>query len=181
MLRNTDATYGTVAKLLHWVIALLVIGLIAAGLFIGTLDDDDPLRKRLIGLHAPAGVLVLFLSLARLGWYLVSRPPALPEALASWEKILTRIVAIAFLVLLLAQPLAGIIMFDYFDAPLSFYGLFTFPDLLAKNMDMVEQVGEFHEIFGVTLIVLIALHLAGTIKHRHFDKDKDVDVLKRML
>ncbi len=181
MLLNSDTRYGLVARLLHWGIGLLVLGLIAVGFFSASLADDDPLKERLIGVHAPTGVLVLFLSLARLAWYAVSRPPPLPTALLGWEKVLTRIVAIGFLVLLLVQPLLGIIAFDYYDAPVSVFGLFELPAFLAKDMDKVGQFGGLHELVGFVLAGLIALHVAGALKHRYLDKGRDVDVLKRML
>jgi len=57
----------------------------------------------------------------------VSPPPPLPAALAAWERVLTRVVAIGFYSLLIALPVVGIVMADFADKPANMYGLFEFP------------------------------------------------------
>ena len=37
---------------------------------------------------------------------------------------------------------------------------------------------EVHEIVGITLILIIVLHIAGALKHKIIDKN---DIMKRML
>jgi cytochrome b561 len=180
MLGNSNTTYGTVSKVLHWLIAFLVIGLIIAGVYMAGLEDDDPRHDRLVGIHAQIGLTVLLLSLFRIVWRFVSPNPELPAGLESWEKLLTKAVAAAFLVLLVVQPVLMIIGFDYYDAPLAYLGIVPIPAFLDKDMAMVEQIAEYHEIVGITIAALALLHVAGALKHRYIDKHKDVDVLKRM-
>jgi cytochrome b561 len=55
------------------------------------------------------------------------------------------------------------------------------PGFVPDSMDLSEQAEEVHEILPYILLGLIGLHLLGSLKHRFLDKNKDTDVLKRML
>ncbi len=90
MWRNTPEAYGRLSKILHWLMTLMIFAMVGVGIFMTGLDRADPLRGELTGTHKAVGFLVLL----RIGWTLYSRPPTLPAALQSWEKLLTRIVAI---------------------------------------------------------------------------------------
>lgn len=180
MLRNTETAYGSLAKWLHWVTAVLVIAMLAVGIWMAGLDDENPLHDRLVAIHKPTGVLVLLITLLRLVWLAVSRPPPLPAVLAGWEKALTRGVAVGFYALLVALPVVGLAMSDFADKPVSFFGLFTMPEFFDKDFDRAKALLELHEILAFVLIGLLVLHVAGTVKHRYFDPP-EADVLKRIV
>jgi cytochrome b561 len=180
MWKNDEHTYGATSKLFHWVMTVLIIGLICVGVYMTGLDREDPLRAELTGYHKATGVIVLILALARIAWALYSPSPALPAALKTWEKVLARIATVLMYALMAVIPTTGIIMSDYADRPPSFLGLFKLPDWLEHNRDLAMEVLEWHETLAFTLLILILLHVAGALKHRYVDKS-DVDVLERML
>ncbi len=72
------AKYHPVAVLLHWLLAAVLIGLFAVGLYMVDLPFS-PQRLKLYNWHKWAGVVVLTLSLLRLLWLLAKRPPAWPD------------------------------------------------------------------------------------------------------
>ena len=95
--------YGTVAIILHWLIAVLVLANIWLGLAFTNTSAAEQGISPLPQLHKSIGLTVLVLSLARLLWRLANRAPApLPPF-----SFLARLVHWIFYFLLIAVPLAG--------------------------------------------------------------------------
>ncbi|MEN9847815.1 MAG: hypothetical protein RL368_555, partial [Pseudomonadota bacterium] len=87
---NSTQRYTLVAIALHWLIALFIIGLLATGWYSGSLPKGDA-RTAIILLHKSIGLLVFGLILIRIFWRLTHTPPALPESLPSWTKVVAGI------------------------------------------------------------------------------------------
>ncbi|MFN3510389.1 MAG: cytochrome b, partial [Tsuneonella troitsensis] len=162
--------YSGVAMLLHWLIAILVIMNwqiveAAEGL-------DGPLRGEVMGYHKAWGMLILVLTLARLGWRLSHKPPALADTLRPWEKTLARVTHTIFYVLLIGLPLGGWLASSLVGRPVDFFGLFTIPNLPTGSNDALGgAIFDAHALGANFLLILIALHVAGALKHTFFDKD----------
>ena len=71
MLKNIENSYGSIAKILHWVIGLFIIGLIAVG-FIMSSMDPAPEKFELYGMHKAFGVIVLCLVAIRILWRIIN-------------------------------------------------------------------------------------------------------------
>lgn len=181
MFTNSLQSYGLVSRLLHWTMALLILGMIGVGIYMTDLAREDPMRAQLYSLHKSIGVTLLGLALIRILWMLVSRPPAPPAALQRWEVVLAKSTVGLLYLLMLATPVVGYLMSDTGGKPVSFFGLFDLPGLLGKNHDLHEALEEAHELLAFSILALVGLHVAGALKHRFVDRDPDADVLKRML
>ncbi|AOE50631.1 cytochrome b [Kangiella sediminilitoris] len=174
--------YPLTMRLLHWLIGILILGMIASGWYMHGLPDEEPLKEELYSLHKSFGITLLPLILIRLLVRLSSPIPELPPQMSWWEKVLSKLTHFLLYLLMFSIPLSGIIMMDYLGIfPLEWFGVFTMPDLIPDDMDMFEQLGEVHEILAYSLLGLILLHILGALKHRFMDKGKDTDVLKRMI
>ena len=66
--RSTSQRYGDIAVIFHWVIALLIIGLLVIGKYMTSLEENDPVRFVLTQWHKSFGITVLILSVLRLLW-----------------------------------------------------------------------------------------------------------------
>jgi len=181
MLTNSAERYGAVSILLHWLMALLILTMIGIGAYMSDLDKEDPLRAQLYAMHKEIGVTILVLAVLRILWILASRPPVLPAALQRWEVILAKSTVGLLYLLMLATPIAGYLMTNTGGKPVSYFGLFDLPMLLAKNHDLHEILEEVHGFLAFSVLALVGLHTAGALKHRFIDKDPEADVLKRML
>jgi len=178
--------YSRAAIILHWLIALLLIGNLAGGLLMGGfLDSDDPAMKKLgfqiIQLHKSFGLTVLLLTLVRLGVRVSAGFPPLPSHMTGLERLLARVTHYGFYALLLLIPLAGWVMVSAstLGFPTSYFGLFTWPHLpIPTSKETASAASEVHEILAFVAIGLIVLHVAGALKHHFFDRD---DVLARMI
>lgn len=171
------ARYSTVAILLHWAIAVLVIANI--GLAELTEDLSREARGPYMDLHKAFGITVLVLTLVRIGWRLGHKWHPLPGSTPGWQRALARLNHFLFYLLLLALPLSGWLWMSTFPAPISFFGLFEVPLWPVAGQEALgETLHEGHEIMGKTMLVLVILHLLGVAKHMAVDKD---GLLWRML
>ncbi len=180
MLANTPERYGVLSRALHWLSALIVLALFGVGLVMTELDKQDPLRQQLFFYHMSTGVLLFLLTVVRVIWLKVSPPPPLPGGLAGWERMLTLVVKSLMYLLLLGIPVAGYLIAATAGKPVPFYGLFEIPPLVGESEALHEVFEELHEILAWSLILLALLHIAGALKHRWFDMNEEVDVLRRM-
>jgi cytochrome b561/polyisoprenoid-binding protein YceI len=174
--RNTETSYGSGSKVFHWLTAFLVICLVIIGFIMGGLPLT--LKLQTYNLHKSLGVLVLILTLGRVCWNILSRRPAPDESLTDFEKAASTMLHAGFYVLLIAMPLSGWIMSSAAGRPVSFFGLFTLPDLVAKDEMTAKVFRALHWDIAWILIACVVLHVSAAIKHHFVDKD---NVLRRML
>ena len=172
--------YGRGAQAFHWLSAALIAVLVPIGLYCAWIGDG-PIRSYLLDTwHKPLGLTVIVLTLARLGWR-ASRP-AVPGApgLAGWESGLSRVTHWALYMVLLAMPLSGLLMSQGAGRPTSYFGLFDLPQLLAVDPSLgpreqyYYKLGKWlHEsVIEWGLYLIVALHVAGALKHRFLDGDR---------
>lgn len=175
MLRNTTTQYGTIAKILHWLLFLLIAALLVSGLVAE--DMGEELEAVVIGLHKAAGVVVLALVLLRWGWRLSGVNPDQPPGGAPWEALLARVTHFGLYLLMVLQPLTGFLMVQFHGRGIDMFGLFEIPALFAKDKALGHWFGELHETGWIALAVLIGLHIAAALFHHFIRKD---NVLRRM-
>jgi cytochrome b561 len=169
--------YGAVAQTFHWVIAALI----ATQFVLANLADGLPVGARkleLLARHKSFGMTVLMLAVLRLLWRLKSPPPALPSAMKPIERLVARVTHMAFYVLLFAMPLTGWLMSSAKNYSVSWFGLFTWPNLIGRSHGAFKVLQITHETLSNVLFVLAMLHILAALKHHFWDKD---DVLLRML
>jgi len=160
---------------LHWIMAILVIGLFALGKYMITLDYYHPLYLRLPEWHRGLGMLTGLLLIARLIWRWTNPLPDL--AVNPWEKPLARLVHRLFYVLLLGIVFSGYLISTADGHALSVFGWFEIPALVSgKNLE--DRAGDVHYFLTWLLAFMLALHVGGALKHHFIDKDT---ILVRML
>lgn len=182
-LRNTERGYGAVAKLFHWTIALLVIGMLVLGyIMVEVVRPFSSDQITLLQWHKAIGVTILGLVVVRLLWRWVNRTPALPESISALERAGAKLTHWGFYILLIAMPVTGLLIqasFEYRDQ-FSPWIIEWFPILKAVPVDedLHEVLKEVHETIAWVIVGVLALHVAAALRHHLFKKD---DVLKRML
>src|SRR5437868_853244 len=104
-IKNTVNRYGIIAILIHWLMALLIIALLAIGLYMTRILVS--LQKlKLYGWHKELGVLILMLLLLRIIWRLTNIAPLLPASLPPWQKLSAHAMHLAFYGLMVVLPLS---------------------------------------------------------------------------
>lgn len=173
-LKSDGETYGLATRNIHWLIAVIILCLIASGYLHEILKDI----VTVIPTHKAAGILVLALGLARLLWWPFDGPrPDLKDSNA-FELWLSTLVKWALAAVGILMPLSGWLMSSAADKPISFFGLFPVPLLISPDKEMAHFFMECHGTIAILLVVLLVLHVAGALRHHFLLKD---DVLIRML
>jgi cytochrome b561 len=160
-----SARYSRVAILLHWLIAALIL----VNLYLGLFHEDmsKPVRASMMFYHKSIGLTVLALTMLRLVWRLMHRPPPDDAALKRWEVSLARATHWAFYFLLLAMPLTGWLLVSTGGKATSLFGLLNVPALPVSHADGPHDLFEnLHTVFGYAMLALVVLHVAGALKHQ---------------
>jgi cytochrome b561 len=163
-IKNTDQQYGIIAIFFHWLMAILIIGLIALGLYM--VDLPISLQKlKLYGWHKEFGILILMLACLRILWRLINRLPTLPSYIPRWQQLAARIVHYVFYFFMFALPLTGWIISSAAGLSVSFFGLFLLPNLVSPNQATMSLFSDIHDYLAYSLIAIIGLHIAAVIEH----------------
>ena len=177
-MNNTGPSrYTAVAQWLYWLIAALI----ATQFALAWSAVDLPLglhKLALLARHKSFGMTVLMLALVRLLWRLTHRAPLLPDAMTPLERRLAKTTHGAFYVLLFAMPLTGWMMSSAKNYSVSWFGLFTWPNLIGQSDDAFIFLRDTHEYLSYALFAIAVLHILAALKHHFWNKD---DVLVRML
>jgi cytochrome b561 len=174
---ETRARYDAVAQSFHWLIAALVV----TQFVLAWSAEDLPLglhKLALFARHKSFGMTVLMLAVLRLVWRLWHAPPPLPDGMSWIERKLAHATHVAFYVLLFAMPLTGWLMSSAKNYSVSWFGLFTWPNLIGKNEDAFAALRDAHDVLSWFLLGLAILHVLAALKHHFIARDS---VLRRML
>lgn len=165
--------YSGVAMAFHWAIAILVI---VNWRIAETADHlEGQAASAVWNYHKAWGMLILALTLGRIGWKLAHPGPPFPVHHPAWERALARTVHFTFYVLLIAMPLAGWLANSLTRGTIDFFGLFTIPALpVGANKELGGQIFDLHATTGTLLLLLVGLHILGVIKHLVIDRDGEL-------
>ena len=184
--------YTKTAIILHWLIGALIVFMFLLGWYMTELpkEADKVLsfdlfdlgwvqwnvaqemspRTFYFNLHKSIGVTILALVIFRIYWRITHRPPALLASLKAWERKLAAAGHHSLYLLMVLIPVAGIIMSLYSKYGLQWFGIKLLAGL--DNKDLRETFAEIHELLGIAMLVVLAVHVLGAIKHRFIDEDE---------
>lgn len=190
MIRNTENSYGSVAKWLHWLTALFILVAYLLVLYLDfVLNNEGPNRSIIIRLHKAIGFSVLIFFALRIWWRFSNPTPGHPESMPKWQVAASNFTHFGLYAMLIAMPLSGYMGNKNGVS----YGIFSIPgfkdtgfgnwimDLFGVTFDQWEVPFDYfhYEIAGPFLFwMIIAVHVGAALYHHYIEKD---DVLKRML
>ncbi len=175
---NTNETrYTATAIALHWLIAILLLGLFAVGLYMHDLPLS-PWKLKVYSWHKWGGVTAFLLVLARAAWRFTHRPPDLPAAMSRLLRLAAHGGHAALYALMIAIPISGWLMSSAKGVPVVYFGLLPLPDLVDKDKELGKLLELVHETLNYLLAFIVVGHAGAALKHHLIDKD---DVLLRML
>jgi cytochrome b561 len=173
--------YSNVAIVLHWLLGISIFAMFAIGIYMSDLPFS-PLRLKLYNYHKWAGITFLILSVLRLLWRLVNRPPALPKAIEKampeWQTKVYHATHYALYALFFAVPLIGWAYSSAAGFPIVLFGVLPLPDFMSVDKEFAKQIKELHELSAFALVGLALLHIGAALKHHFIDKD---GLVSRML
>ena len=194
---NNNTKYTNVAIVLHWLIGIAILFMFVLGWFMTELPKETPKttsfdifnlglitwgveeeqsqRSFYFNLHKSVGLSLFMLIVLRMYWRFTHRPPAFLNSMKLWEKRLAKATHHSLYLLMFLIPLSGIIMSAGSKYGIKWFGIKVIPGFDDKAIR--ELFYEFHEIFGLLLLLILILHILGAVKHSIVDKD---GTLRRM-
>ncbi len=179
------SSYSPLQRSLHWLIALLVLGLLCVGLYMTWRGGSsailtpvlgaspkafDGLTSTLYTWHKSIGFLVLWLMLLRLVVRIRSGAPAPEPSLNPLQRIAATATHHLLYVLLLAAPVLGWVGVSAYGAR-GVVGGFNLPELVAKDERLANTLLGFHGWAALAIVALVAMHIGAALMHRLVLKD----------
>lgn len=175
---NSSNGYGAIPQAVHWLTVILVAVAWILGLFGDDLPKGPP-RAAGLFFHMSAGLAVIILLVVRLAWNLFNpSPSAGPTTLGIWSVRLGKATHYLLYALLIAVPVAGIVLQFARGEAIPLFGLAEIASPWIKDRAFSRSVKELHEILAHTLIVVAGFHAAAALIHHWILRDR---TLARML
>ncbi len=182
---NTATSWGWPARLLHWVMAGLILFQLGLGFRMVRLVSDVAEKFGLYQTHKSWGFVIFTLALVRILWRATHKPPELPAKMSPLEVALARGAHLALYVLIVLQPVTGWLMAS--ASPLQeTYGLknmvfmwFELPDPFQPGSKGLEDIFKsIHAWAAFGLAVILTGHVAAALRHQFIRRD---GLLRRMI
>jgi cytochrome b561 len=178
MLTDSRERYGLVSRVLHWTVAVLIIGLLWLGWY--TVDVGYYGRWYNIALewHKGLGMLALAVGGLKVCWAMGSRAPQPLPSVAAWERLGTRAMHVTLFALMVAVPATGYAISTSAGDGIAIFGWFEVPAVLPGSEALRDVAIELHYYLAYFTATLVLLHVLAALKHEFVDRD---GTLRRML
>lgn len=170
MIKNTRNCYGWLAIGLHWLSAVIIIGLFSLGLWMVELDYYSEWYTTAPFYHKSIGVLLFVLTLFRLGWR-VSQVSPQPIG-RYWENIAAQLTHFGFYLIILGLFFSGYLISTADDRGIEIFNWFTLPSAGKLFNQQEDLAGQYHEWLAYSIIGLASIHTLAALKHHFIDKDQ---------
>lgn len=166
MLRNSATSWGSVARSLHWTMAVLITGQVALGMYAHDLALS-PRKLDWLMWHKSIGICLLLLAVLRLLWAIGNITPQTAMESPRWQRRLARTSHIALYGLLLGIPLSGWLMNSAKNIPFELFRTIPWPQLINANEALGELLETVHAYGVWLLMILVGVHSSAALWH-HF-------------
>ena len=175
-IRSTTAEFGSLAKGLHWLVAIGLFMLLYLGLEQAGMERGDE-KSKIRFIHASIAMGVFALMTIRIIWRVISEVPAHPDGTAAWQRFSATLVHWGLYAAVFAQLVSGGMTVATGGKALPFFGIFSIPLPVRENEDKHHFWEEIHEFAWKIVAVLIAIHVLGAVYNHFIAKN---DVVRRM-
>ncbi|MGL4236476.1 cytochrome b [Tabrizicola sp.] len=161
-LRNGPDEFGLVTRVMHWVMAILILVMLALGLRISSMEPGLS-NLWLYGLHKTLGLTLLALVVLRILWHLASRPPA-PIGPPGRMRLFVKTWHWTLYGLMIAVPISGWAGSSASGIDTVFAETFVVPPLVqpSERAEFVWFI--LHEIFAKTLLGMVIVHILAALR-----------------
>ncbi|MCY1404662.1 hypothetical protein D3C76_1290620 [compost metagenome] len=159
MSRRSSTQFHPLARLLHWLMAILILTMLFVG--VSMVADLSPRHTLLISLHKAIGMALFVLVLVRIVVRLSLGSPPLPSDMPAAQRLAAKASHLLLYALMLAMPLIGWGMLSAGGYPLAL----NLPPLLPQDIERYAQLRVAHSWLAYLLFATVLLHLAAALVH----------------
>ncbi|MCG9577682.1 cytochrome b [Vibrio tubiashii] len=175
-MKSEVKNYNLVARGVHWISALVIIGLFAVGIWMVDLSYYSEWYRTAPHWHKSIGLLLAGLTLFRLFWKIVTASPKV-EGVA-YEVIGAKLAHLGMYAILLALFASGYLISTEDGRGIDVFTWFTVPGLGALFENQADIAGQVHFYAAWALIIIAAVHAIAALKHHFINKD---NTLRKMI
>lgn len=163
--------YGPFARAVHWIMAILVLGMIPAGIAMVQPDIDRSLQNTLFIFHKNTGVLLILLILLRIAYRLRNPPAPLPVDTPGWQHMAASASHLGLYALLVIVPVAGYVRVKAGGFPIETLDALGIPSLVPRSDALAEVAKTIHYFGGLGIAAIIAAHVGAAAFHGIIKRD----------
>lgn len=168
--------YNLVARAMHWISALAIIGLFAVGLWMVELSYYSEWYRTAPHYHRSIGILLAIVTVARIAWKHITASPK-SEGKA-YEVAAAKVAHAVMYVLLITIFITGYLISTSDGRGIEVFNWFTVPGAGELFPNQSDLAGEIHFYVAWAVILIAGLHALAALKHHFIDKD---NTLRKML
>ncbi len=159
------ARYRPTARVLHWLVALLVIATIPVGQTMIQQGLPRGLQNALFIFHKNVGVIIFLLVALRLAFRAIFPAPPLPDHVPEYQRRIAPWTHWLLYALLLVMTISGYLRVEAGDFPIEGLDALGIPPLVAPNDTLEEIAKTTHYYARYPLVALILLHIGAGLYH----------------
>lgn len=159
------AVYRPIARALHWTVAVIVLGMIPAGIVMITPGLDRSLQNLLFMFHKNMGVVVLVLMLVRLAYRAAYPPPPLPASISPLQERVAQWNHWLLYATILVMAASGYVRVVAGGFPLEWFDAMGVPRLVPKSDGLEHAAKTVHWVTHYVLVLLVAMHIGAALLH----------------
>ena len=168
MMRTQHQRFSALSRLLHWLMAILILAMLFIGIgMVASIED----YHWLVSIHKPLGVLILVLVVIRLINRLIHPAPPLPAAMPGWQRFAAHASHFVLYALMFALPLVGWGMLSAARDPIVLYGTLHLPPILPHDVGLYAILRRTHTVLALLLFLTFLAHLAAALMHALIFRD----------
>jgi cytochrome b561 len=156
------------SRLLHWVMAVMVLTMLFIGITMVTSLAD---YHQLVAIHRPLGIAILVLVVIRAINRMLHKPPPLPDHMPGWQRFAAKASHLVLYALLFAMPLVGWAMLSAAGYPIVLWGPLHLPPILPHDAMLYAALRHVHTWLAYLLFVTFLAHLGAALMHGLIHRD----------
>lgn len=168
---HRPAGYGTTARMLHWLVAALILAMIPVGLLMVQDGLDRGLGDALYLFHKNVGSLLIVIIALRLVWRLTHPPAPLPATMPDWQRRVAGLSHLALYGLMVVMPLSGYVRVRAGGFPIEGLDALGLPTLVPRSKPLADAASSLHELAAWALMAVLALHVGAALHHALIRRD----------
>jgi cytochrome b561 len=170
--------YSPLNQLIHWVTALFMFSILVLAWVMTNAKEGSWIQHTTYNWHKTLGLIVLSITLFRIFWRIVDRPPPYPSKVAAWDRRLAHLTYFLFFAVMIWMPVTGFLDSAYDGYPIKLFNLVMTPEIFTRDQAMADFWARLHNLGQWPVYALILLHLVAVVFHLVWSRN---GVLGRML